>query len=106
MRQAGILAAGGLHALRNHIDRLQEDHDKAFRVAQVLEKLPAFKLAESPQTNIIILASDTDVPSLKNHLMSKGIRISGTRWVFHLDVSEEDVEHLLTACRSYHPEKG
>lgn len=104
MRQAGLLAAAGLHALAHHVDRLQEDHDKAARVARELAQLPAFDLAESPQTNMVMLAPDTDLPPLQEHLARRNIRISGTRWVFHLDVSDHNVDELLQACRDYQPE--
>ena len=104
MRQAGILAAAGLHALRYHIDRLRDDHEKAARVARALAQLPTFTLAEEPQTNMVMLAANTPIPSLKDHLQNHGIVISGTRWVFHLDISDDDVERLIDACQSFQPE--
>ena len=39
MRQAGIIAAGGLYAVRNHVDRLAEDHARARRLAEGLAEL-------------------------------------------------------------------
>ncbi len=104
MRQAGILAAAGLHALRHHIDRLRDDHEKAARVARALAQLPTFTLAEEPQTNMVMLGANTPIPSLKDHLQNHGIVISGTRWVFHLDISEDDVDRLIDACQSFQPE--
>lgn len=104
MRQVGILAAAGLHALRYHIDRLRDDHEKAARVARALAQLPTFTLAEEPQTNMVMLAANTPIPSLKDHLQNHGIVISGTRWVFHLDISDDDVERLIDACQSFQPE--
>ena len=103
LRQAGILAAAGLHAFEHHIDRLEEDHAKAARVARELEKLPAFRLAESPQTNMVMLAPDTDIPPLQKHLDERGIKISGARWVFHLDIPTEKIDHLIEACQDYCP---
>lgn len=101
MRQAGILAAAGLHALEHHVDRLQEDHDKAARVAEALTQLPAFHLAEQPQTNMVMLDPVMDIQALQNHLAEHDVRISGTRWVFHLDVTNDDVDKLIEACRTY-----
>jgi len=102
MRQAGILAAAGLYALEHNVQRLQDDHDKASHVAAALHKLDAFHLQESPQTNMVILAADTDTAALQKHLLDAGIKISGTRWVFHQDVSDTDIDRLLEACGSYH----
>ncbi len=103
MRQAGILAAAALYALDHHVDRLKDDHDKATRVAKELAQLPAFRLAETPQTNMVMLAPDMDLSGLIAHLAEHGITISGARWVFHLDISDGDVDRLLEACRSYQP---
>lgn len=55
MRQAGILAAGGLYALDHHLDRLAEDHDNAARMAARLAASSAIVLDTSTvQTNIIV----------------------------------------------------
>ena len=101
MRQAGILAAAGIHALRHHVDRLHEDHAKATRVAQALARLPAFQLKETPQTNMVMLAEDCVSAELTAHLAGHGIRVSGARWVFHLDVSEAHVDHLVDVCERF-----
>lgn len=101
MRQAGSLAAAGLYALEHHVERLREDHAKASRVAAALAQLPAFTLQGTPQSNMVLLAADTDIAPLRDHLAARGIRIAGPRWVFHLDVSGADVEQLLQACREY-----
>ena len=101
MRQAGVLAAAGIYALRHNVQRLREDHARAARVASALAELDAFTLQESPQTNMIMLSADTVIAPLQAHLAERGIRISGTRWVFHLDISDKDTEHLLAACREY-----
>ena len=101
MRQAGLLAAAGLYALRNNVQRLQEDHLKASRVAQALASMDGFELQAPSQTNMVMLAEDTDVDTLQRHLSGAGIRISGTRWVFHQDVSTADVDHLLQVCSDF-----
>ena len=101
MRQAGILAAAGLYALEHHIDRLQDDHEKAAWIAEALAELPAFTLAAAPQTNMVMLAPEMDLPALKAHLAERDIIISGGRWVFHLDVSDRDMDRLLEACQTF-----
>lgn len=101
MRQAGILAAAGLYALQNNVGRLHEDHEKAARVAETLATLANIQLQEEPQTNMVMLAKDTVIEPLQQHLLDAGIRISGVRWVFHQDVSHDDVDKLLDACRSF-----
>jgi threonine aldolase len=103
MRQAGVIAAAGLHALQHHVDRLAHDHDKARRVARELETLPAFQLQEQPQTNMVMLSPEMDIPALQEHLAQENIQIAGTRWVFHLDIEDQDVDHLLAACRRFRP---
>jgi threonine aldolase len=101
MRQAGLLAAAGLYALKNNVASLQEDHIKASRVAEALAGLDGFALQAPPQTNMVMLSADTDVAALQQHLLHDGIRISGTRWVFHQDVSSADIDRLLQACNSF-----
>src|SRR4029077_17139417 len=55
MRQAGIIAAGGVFALRHHVTRLAEDHANARRLAESLCKLPGVVLdPASVETNIVI----------------------------------------------------
>jgi len=103
MRQAGSLAAAGIYALEHHVERLAEDHAKAARVAAALDELDAFEVQAPPQTNMIFLAPTMAIEPLRAHLESWGIRISGARWVFHLDLSESDVDTLIDACRTYRP---
>ena len=101
MRQAGILAAAGLYALGNNVQRLQEDHDHATRVAAGLAELSSFSLRETPQTNMVMLAPDMDIVALQQHLLAENIKMSGPRWVFHHDISSGDVERLLAACQRF-----
>ena len=101
MRQAGILAAAGLYALGNNVQRLQEDHDHATRVAAGLAELSSFSLQETPQTNMVMLAPDMDIAALQQHLLAENIKMSGPRWVFHHDISSGDVERLLAVCQRF-----
>ena len=103
MRQAGVIAAAGLYALKSNIKRLSQDHDKARNVAETIKSSSCLTLAEEPQTNILLLDDQTDLSALKPHMAEHGIRISGTRWVFHLDISDQDVHQIVSAVKSYSP---
>src|SRR5690606_12452684 len=54
MRQAGIIAAGGIYALKNNINRLSIDHDNAKRVGSLLEKQSWIDHVLPVQTNIVV----------------------------------------------------
>jgi threonine aldolase len=101
MRQAGVIAAAGIFALQHHVQRLGEDHARAARVAEALEGIDGFRLAWQPETNMVFLHDEMPVDELAAHLLDAGIRISGHRWVFHQDVSDEQVETVIAACRSF-----
>jgi threonine aldolase len=101
MRQAGIAAAGCLHALDHHVDRLVEDHARARRLAEGLAAIPGILLkTPRPDTNIIFF--DIVKPGLSNAeflaamLSRAGVRMGAVRGqiraVTHLDVSAEDIE--------------
>jgi threonine aldolase len=105
MRQAGVIAAAGLYALKNNVERLADDHDHAEQVAAALVEA-GIPLAEPVQTNMLFVAPDFDVRPLIHHLESRGVRINGHRWVFHQDVSEDDTAQVIEACRSYRHDTG
>jgi len=102
MRQAGVLAAAGLVALDQMVERLAEDHARARRLASALaERFPGHCRPERVMTNIVTCRHDRpDV--LIGHLESHGIR-AGTiapgviRLVTHKDVDDEGVERTLAA---------
>jgi threonine aldolase len=98
-RQAGILAAAGLYALHNNVDRLAEDHRKAVAFVERLQSTEGVKVFGKPETNIVLFS----VPGFDTHefsstLASRGVLISAAfkgklRAVFHLDVSfEQSIE--------------
>lgn len=109
-RQAGILAAAGMYALDNHVDRLAEDHRSALRFFETIESHPSIAAGSAPETNIVVFG----VPSamlqpLLDRLADDEILLSaaflGTiRAVFHLDVSSDDAvaagERLVAHVRS------
>ena len=107
MRQAGILAAAGLYALSHNVTRLTEDHDNARVLAEALDRIPGFSLAEPVETNMLFLAIEgTTLPALTQHLADRGIKISGARWVLHKDVSSEDLQTLIKACQTFSAARG
>ncbi|XOV90675.1 MAG: low-specificity L-threonine aldolase [Pseudomonadota bacterium] len=101
LRQAGMLAAAGLYALDNNIERLAEDHANATRLGDGLRGL-GIALAEPVVTNMVMLdTTATDVARLRRFLEARDIRISGGRWVTHLDITPADVDHVLAAVADY-----
>ena len=99
MRQAGILAAAGLHALDHHVDRLAEDHANAARLADGLRTVPGL-LVDGAHTNMVIVTVAAQRgPAFADHLAASGIKVSGTgpsfRMVTHLDVTAADIEHTI-----------
>ncbi len=117
MRQAGIIAAGGVYALRHHVDRLADDHANARLLADGLASIPGIRLVFGlPDTNIVFFdISDTGLTPTQleagiNHL---GVRIGaaydGTtviRAVTHLDVSRADCEAAVAAIRQVVTERA
>src|SRR5262245_28726453 len=78
MRQAGILAAAGRHAVKHHVARLAEDHDNAARLAEGLAKHRSLDVAP-PQTNMVFVSvRDGSADSAAAHLAANGVQITGT----------------------------
>ena len=102
MRQVGIIAASGLFALNNHVDRLAIDHENASTLGSALSQLQHISLAEPVQTNMVMLdLSGVDIRQLQGFLLDRDIRISGPRLVTHLDISAEDIARVSTAFRQF-----
>ncbi|KXJ30464.1 low-specificity L-threonine aldolase [Pseudomonas sp. HUK17] len=102
MRQAGILAAAGLHALDHQVERLAEDHAHAARLGTALAEL-GYQV-EPVQTNMVYVAMGNEAPALQAFLAERGIRISPAprlRLVTHLDVSAADIEAAVAAFAAY-----
>ena len=102
MRQAGMLAAAGLHALDHQVERLAEDHAHAAQLGTALAEL-GYQV-EPVQTNMVYLALGEETPALQAFLAERGIRISPAprlRLVTHLDVSAADIEAVIAAFAAY-----
>ena len=109
MRQVGMVAAGALYALSNHVDRLAEDHAHAQVLAQAVEETPGLSLESGRvETNLVWI---TVAPSLGTaHAMAETLRGDGIlvsvlgpqviRACTHLDVTRDDVGKAATAFRN------
>jgi threonine aldolase len=98
MRQAGVLAAAGLHALEHHVERLADDHANARRLARGLAELGC-AVEREPETNIVIFGVPDPARFLRE-ARRRGVWIhlldaARLRAVTHLDVSAQDVADAL-----------
>ena len=107
MRQVGYLAAAGLYALDNHIERLEEDHMKAKELGNLLSKLSYIKTVEPVETNIVIFElnntiKETDfVKKLKdNGILIIGMGSNKLRIVTHLDYTDLMHEKVLKILKN------
>ncbi len=106
MRQAGYIAAAGIVALNENVDRLQFDHDHARALFEGLRDIDELHMTEdSVQTNMVFLHCGKRVATeLAAHLESKKIVISAgdsVRLVLHKDVTIEDVIKVTSVCKSF-----
>ena len=102
MRQAGIVAAAGLTALDNHVERLAQDHDNAQALARGLSGIDALEVdLEAVHTNMVFVKlPEPRREALRRHLAERHIVVSGSnplRLVTHLDVSADDVAATVRA---------
>ncbi|PSP27992.1 low specificity L-threonine aldolase [Halobacteriales archaeon QH_2_65_14] len=100
MRQAGIIAAPGLHALANR-DRLTEDHRRAERLAEGIARIDGLTV-QSPETNIVLV--ETDEPAERFLEACKQEGVLGVpfddhvvRFCTHWDVDDADVDEAVAA---------
>ncbi len=110
MRQAGYLAAAGIYALDNHVSRLKEDHAKARKLGEVLDKLPWVVKVSPVATNIVIFHL---IPSLNNKEVLAKLTKAGIggvlfgpgqiRLVTHLDFSDEQLEDAIDILQRFEP---
>lgn len=107
MRQAGIIAAAGLYALENNIDRLAEDHDNAALLGKALAEIDELDVSlQTMHTNMVFFKPrDGCVEELTDHLASREILIepgSEIRLVTHMQVSAEDVLATAEAIKAFY----
>jgi len=107
MRQAGILAAAGLYALKHQVKRLPEDHQRAKALAEVLATCSYVESVLPVYTNIIIFNIKKDRMSgeeFEKQLLQKQIKISAfgkqtIRMVTHLDFTDEMLIKTMNALK-------
>ncbi len=102
MRQAGVLAAAGLYALENNVERLASDHENAARLAAGLAELG---LEATRNTNMVLLQlAPEKVAPLVEHMRRHAVLVlarAPMRLVTHLDVDAAGIERALGAFRSF-----
>jgi threonine aldolase len=109
MRQVGVLAAAGLHALDEHVERLADDHARARRFAQACADVaPGVVDPEAVETNIVVLdvgALGRTAAEVVAGLAERGVRTyavgpTRVRAVWHLDVDDDGTDAAVAAARS------
>lgn len=105
MRQAGILAAAGLYALKNNVARLQEDHDNAAWMAEQLREAGADVMRHD--TNMLFVrVGEEHAAALGEYMKAQGVLINASpivRLVMHLDVSREQLAEVVAHWRTFNP---
>lgn len=108
MRQAGSLAAAGIYALDNHIERLKEDHTKALEIKNALLKKDFVKEIFEVETNIVIaqIEGKYNATELAAALKEKNILVIAMtpaliRFVVHLDITNEMLASTLATIEKF-----
>lgn len=106
MRQSGFLAAAGIYALENNVQRLEEDHQKAAALADCLSGLSYIKKVEPVETNILIfeLMDQIDADDFVQRMAAENIRLIGMgqgklRLVTHLDFTINMLEQCVSVLK-------
>jgi threonine aldolase len=105
MRQAGYLAAAGIFALDNNIEKLKIDNYRAKKVAKLLEKVSFIENIRPVRSNIIIFdlnkgnAEDFKILMKNNGVLCTGFGPQTIRFVFHLDISNDDFNHISSVIK-------
>lgn len=110
MRQAGILAAAGVYAFENNVQRLAEDHAKAKALATGMQAIKGIEVdIAAVETNIVIFdIAGSGIPRAEfmSRVQAQGVRFSALmqptrlRAVTHLDIPQDGVERALAAVRA------
>ena len=101
MRQAGIIAAAGLYAMKYNVERLKTDHTNAKVISNLLSSLNWVEDLVPVETNIIVAVVKDDetrnsiIERLKeNHILCMPFGPGMIRFVTHLDIGEKEMEIL------------
>ncbi|HLX91898.1 MAG TPA: GntG family PLP-dependent aldolase [Puia sp.] len=108
MRQAGFMAACGIYALENNVERLAIDHMRASQIAEVISSKSFTKCVMPVETNIVILETTSEFPAqyVSECLAKKGVRTiaiasNQLRFVTHLDITDAMMNHSLEIIRDF-----
>ena len=106
MRQAGILAAAGLHALDHHVARLADDHARAAMLAAALRELPGLVVTAQHSNMVFIEVPVERLPALQARMDAARVRLSigytpSIRLVTHLEVDDDGVARTVAALRTF-----
>ena len=103
MRQAGVIAAAGLHALEHTVTRLAEDHARAEQLAAAMREAGA--TARHATNMVFLTVPEGRYEALHDHMAQYGVTIGGeaeeVRLVLHRDVSEAALETAIEGFRSF-----
>ena len=103
MRQAGILAAAGLYALKNNVERLKEDHANAAWLAAQLQEIGADVMRHD--TNMLFVrVGEQSAAALGEFMQARGVLLNAsaiTRIVTHLDVSRAQLQELVSHWQAF-----
>ena len=101
LRQVGVVAAAGLYALEHNVQRLADDHHRAGKLAAHFNDLESIGKATN-QTNMVFLDTNAaTLRDLKTYLLENDVVISGGRLVFHKDISDSDLDRLLSVITEF-----
>ena len=98
-----MLAAAGLFALDNHIDRLAEDHVRAMRVAEAINAMDNFSVdMDAVQSNLVYVNCNIPAADVVTSLGEFGIDMfdlpyNRVRVAIHLHITDDDVERIISA---------
>lgn len=106
MRQAGFMAATGIYALENHIDRLSIDHDRAQKIAGEIAQRSFCKKLLPVETNIILFETSDGITAkeMTKRFAQYDIRVitmspTQVRLVLHLDITDQMVDYTIDTIR-------
>ncbi|MDP9230468.1 MAG: beta-eliminating lyase-related protein, partial [Bacteroidota bacterium] len=107
MRQAGFLAAAGIYALENNIDRLHQDHLHAKQIGEALAQKSFVKIVLPVETNIIIFELDDSLSAAdfvnkmkEQNILGYAIAPKRVRLVVHLDITTEMVAKTINVLNN------
>lgn len=103
MRQAGILAAAGLYALQNNVQRLKEDHDNAHWLAGELREI-GVDVSRQDTNMVFVRVPVEQAESLGKFMKERGVLMSAgpvTRLVIHLDVNREQLAEVVSHWQTF-----